>query len=453
MQRTAATLVGLGALVFSGCSPDASEFGPTGTLDFEPERPQLAAPATAPVYTGTNSFVLEAQELHPTGLYLHRNVIVRTCGPTTGVCHNQKEYPDLHLSTLLLDAVNAPCNVQPGDPKNVFDGCEVNGDRLQLRDSREVEIGYITYVTGEVDYGDESMPTRESPGLHIELQSPLELNDGQTRTWGTARFLHTFEDAGQLSTVAIEHYDTAWYLIDGGKHLVGEVNEWQVEQVTQLLNRGILQGDVNQNGIYGAREVTPFNLLKAGDPERSYLIGRLRGELGGVKIPGTRMPLANQPLSIADMLALFCFVEGLPEQTDGVYNMDSPINYADCSWSSDPEGLNLLGNGATWLGRVKPLLEANCGGCHGGEEPQFGFDVLADGLYERLLTASMQNPNMPFVTPGDPTQSYLWLKLTAAEGIIGTGMPLDANAMVTQLPEGALTDIETWILNGAAEEE
>jgi hypothetical protein len=165
------------------------------------------------------------------------------------------------------------------------------------------------------------------------------------------------------------------------------------------------------------------------------------------------MPLANQPLSIADMLGLFCFVEGLPEETTGVYDLDSSIDYENCSWSSDPEGLDLLGNGATWLGRVQPLLESNCGGCHGGDEPQAGFDVLSDGLYERLIGTSTQVPAMPFITPGDPTQSYLWLKLTAGTGMIGSGMPLNSDNVVTPLPEGALADIQTWIMNGAAANE
>lgn len=452
---TAAPVTSLGVAlgVALSCSPEASEYGPTGTIGFAADRPELMEVIPAPMYIGTNEFVLEAQRLHPTGLDLHRNVVVRTCGPTTGVCHNQKEYPDLHTATLLLDAVNAPCNVQPGDPLNVFDGCEVNGDRFRLGGSREIEIGYVKYIPGEKDFGDERMPTLESPGLHIRLQEPIQLDGDRNRTWGDGRILRTFKQGNELSTVAVDHYDTSWYVIEDGLHLVGEVNEWQAGRVTEILDRGVIQGDVNQNGVYGAREVTPFSLLSAGNPEASYLIGRLRGELGGLAIPGTRMPLANQPLSIADMLALFCFVEGLPPQTDGVYNMDSPINYADCTWSADPEGLNLLGNGASWLSRVQPLLEANCGGCHGGDAPQSGFDVLAEGLYERLLGVSTQAPGMPFVTPGDPSQSYLWQKLTSGPGLVGLGMPLDASLAVVPLPEGALKDIETWILNGAAERE
>jgi hypothetical protein len=436
------------AALAAACSPEASEYGPDGKIGFEPARPKLAPLADAPDYTGSNEFVMEAQSLHRTALDLHRNVIVRTCGPTNGVCHNQKEYPDLHTPAHLLEAVNAPCNVQPGDATKVFDGCEVAGDRLALGESHEVEIGWVNYITGEAEDWDKKAPGAESPGLHIRLQSPIQLGD-QNRTWGAARFIRTFVENNELSDTTYERYDTAWYLIDGGNELVGQVQEYQVDRINELLATGITQGDMNRNGVFGARASAPFSLLRAGDPEQSYLIGRLRGELKGQKIPGTRMPLANQPLSIADMLGLFCFVEGLPKEINGVYDLDSEINYADCTWSSDPEGLNLLGNGATWLGRVQPLLETNCGGCHGGEKPQNGFDVLSDGLYERLLGNSTQSTTMPFVTPGDPTQSYLWLKLTSAMGMIGAGMPLNSDNMVTPLPEGALSDIQTWIMNGA----
>ncbi len=44
-------------------------------------------------------------------------------------------------------------------------------------------------------------------------------------------------------------------------------------------------------------------------------------------VPGTRIPLANPPFSTAEMLALFCFIEGLPPS--GGVNLDAPIDYGD----------------------------------------------------------------------------------------------------------------------------
>jgi hypothetical protein len=105
---------------------------------------------------------------------------------------------------------------------------------------------------------------------------------------------------------------------------------------------------------------------------------------------------------------------------------------------------------------VQPLLEANCGGCHGGTEPQAGFDVVSEGVYERLLGPSTQKPNMNFIEPGDPSKSYLWLKLNAISGdgtIDGFPMPIDPISGTRKLSEGALADLETWILNGALAED
>ncbi len=446
-------LVGAICTCFVACGQDASEYGPTGKINFDNERPTLMQAVEAPRYTGDNEFVLEAQATHRTGLDLHRNVIVRTCGPTGGVCHNQKEYPDLHTPSNLLAAINAPCNVQPGDWSAVFDGCERPGDRITLGGSKEVEIGWVDYIIGDEDYNDDKRPELDSPGLHIELQSPINIGDGRTHTWGTASFKLNVIDGGEVEEVSYARYETEWFVLEGGKHLVGEVREWQVDRVASLIDSGVGQGDMNRNGVYGAREATPLAMLQGGDPERSYLIGRLRGELRGLSIPGTRMPLANTPLSISDMLALYCLVEGLPDKIDEVYDLTSPINYADCSWSADPEGLNLLGKGATWLGRIQPLLVANCQGCHGSESPEFGFDVITEGSYERLLEKSTQAPDMPLVTPGDPANSYLWVKMNQLDTMVGLGMPLDAEFKPRLLPEGALADIETWILNGAAAEE
>ena len=440
----------------AGCSSDGEIQRPTGTLSYEPEQPTLMPSGQAPAYSGTNEYVLQAATQHRTGLELHRNVIIRTCGPTGGVCHNRKEYPDLHTPANFLNAVGAPCNVQSADFEGVYDGCEQPGDRLRIDDETEVEIGYVEYIPGdEQEYGDNFEAKPDTPGLHIYLQSPMGGGNDRRERYGAGLFIRSFvTDAGEIENIAYERFETRWFYLDGGKHLVGAVREYQIDRVQQLLDVGIKQGDMNRNGVYGARDKTPLRLIQAGQPDASYLVGRLRGELGAEKIPGTRMPLANDPLTIPDMLGLYCFIEGLPASTtEAVIDLESSIDYETCRWSLDPEGLNLLGEGATWRGRVKPLLEANCGGCHGGAEPQAGLSLQGDDMYEVVLGMSQQKPTLPLITPGDPSASYLWLKLTAAEGIAGFGMPIDPLAGVRKLSPGALADIETWIMNGALEED
>ena len=445
-----ALVLGIG----TACSGTPEIQRPGGTLDLEIERPQLMAAPEVPVYTGADPVVLDAVSRHNTGLDLHKNVIVRTCGPTSGVCHNQKEYPDLHTASNLLDAINAPCNVQPGDWSAVFDGCEQPGDGFALGDGgKRREIAYVQYLPGEADYGDDKAPNAESAGLHVYLAEPVESKD-RARVWSNGVFSRKFvTDDDKVKETVYGGYQTEWWFLDGGRHLVGKVSDWQTSRVEGLLAQGIVQGDMNRNGIFGARESAPLHLLEAGAPERSYLVGRLRGRLGEDTIPGTRMPLANEPLSLADMLGLYCFIEGLPSELTGEWDLLAPINYEECTWAENPEELNLLGDNVTWKGFVLPLLQANCGGCHGGENPLSGFDVLAEGVYERILLPSSQSGEMPLVTPGSLDTSYLWLKLTGAEGLVGQVMPLDAQNEPRPLSQALLDDLAIWVNNGALAEE
>jgi hypothetical protein len=442
--------------LFAASCGDPEVQRPEGKIDLDTKRPTLAQGATVvPQYTGTDPVVLEAAARLGTGLDLHKNVIVRTCGPTSGVCHNQKEYPDLHTASYLVKALGAPCNVQPGDWSAVFDGCEQPGDTFSLGDNRKrVEIAYIEYIPGEREYGDGKAPAADAPGLHVHLAEALDPGD-RNSTWSRAGFTgKTVTTDGKVMESTYADYETEWWYLAGGRHMVGGVDEWQVARVEGLLQTGVTQGDMNRNGVFGAREAEPLHLLQPGDPERSYLIGRVRGQLKGTPIPGTRMPLANQPLSVAEMLGLYCFIEGAAMPTAGEEpDMLAPINYEDCSWAENPQDLNLLGENVTWSGFVLPLLQANCGGCHGGANPLGNFDVMSEGIYDRLLTASAVVPTMPLITPGSLEMSYLWLKLTGGEGMAGLLMPLDSTNMPVPLSQPLLDDVATWITNGAKAQE
>ncbi|MCH2108732.1 MAG: hypothetical protein MK135_05350, partial [Polyangiaceae bacterium] len=196
----------------------------------------------------------------------------------------------------------------------------------------------------------------------------------------------------------------------------------------------------------------PLSLIEPGDPERSYLVGRLRGHMLGVNVPGSRMPLANPPFSVAEMLAMFCFIEGLnPDQ--GV-NLDSDIDYVNCSYAQEErlDELAVEGRGSGWADRVQPLLEANCGGCHSRERAEGGLVLVGDGVRENLLsTKGKFDPEArQLIEPGDPTSSYLFLKLLGDESIVGKAMPFDPIEGERTLSEEELADIETWITDGAA---
>lgn len=438
------------ALLFA-CGGEKIRDPTEGEIDFQSQRPTLpSATETVPPYTGTEPLVIEASNRYVTGLDLHRKLIMRSCGPLGGVCHNTKEYPDLHTPANLVQAINAPCNVQPGSHLSVYDRCERLGDRFQISDSDfpEIEVGWIDQVPGDYpEYQGDQRAQPDSPGLHVHLQAPLP--GSRTEIYGSGVFIREFtDDVGNIRSLPFVTFQSRWWVMADRKHLVADVPTYRSEAAESLMKGGIIQGDANRNGIFGFRTGKFVTMINPGRPEESYLVARLRGHMQGETIPGTRMPLANQPPSIPDMVALMCFIEGL-DAAKG-YVLENPINYADCSYVTDPGALNLVGKGVTFSGKIKPLLQANCGGCHGGQNVQGNFDVLADGLFERLLLASKQQPGRKLVAPGQPEQSYLWLKLAGDGSITGSRMPIDPlGGGVRPLSAEDLAAMETWITAGA----
>ena len=425
----------------------------SGNIDFDPERPELMPGEDVEPYEGEDEIVLEAQASIPTGHDLHKKVIWRTCTPNGGVCHNNKEYPDLRTPSNFAAAFQAPCNVQYGDYTSVFDGCEQPGDRLRLGGGfplEPTEIAWIEYVPGEWEDPGDGLPEPDAVGLHIKLVHPM--TDERDRGYAEASFIRTFVDGGEVEDSTYGRFTTNWWKIEDGSHLVGRVEPYQVEDVQELIAVGITEGDANRNGVFGATDAEPAQLLVPGDPLGSYLIARMRGEMYEAPLPGSRMPLANAPLTVPEMLALFCLVEGWPED-GGDQFLDVPIDYKNCSFSEGYEDLNLLGNGVTWESGIKDIFEFNCGGCHFGENPQGGLNLVGDGVYERLLGPSEQVPELNLIEPEDPENSYLYLKLIGDDRMEGLRMPFNPLTGEGELTEAALADVLTWISNGAVENE
>ncbi len=427
---------------------------PTGPIPFEPQRPDLVAPGTATPYTGMDPFVLEAQTRYPTGVDLHRKLVMRTCSGTNGVCHNQKEYPDLHTPATFAASIDAPCNVASGTWDTVYDRCERLGDRFRFAEEsfREIEIGWFEFIPGETpDFGETgTKPDASTPGLHLYLYDPIPLE--RERVGATGTFIRNFiDDQGNVQGLAFASYDTRWWMLDDRRHVFAEVSQYQRDRVEGLVASGIVQGDQNRNGVFGARTGTTVPLINPGKPEESYLVARLRGYMGAESVPGTRMPLANQPPSTVDMLALMCFIEGL-DPGAAQWNLSSAIDYTQCSYSADPQSLTLVGNGVTWRQRVLPILQSNCGGCHGGSNPQAGLDLLAEDAYQRVLQASTQKPELKLIQPGEPQQSYLYRKLVGDGSITGTRMPINPLNGDAPLPTDQLDAISDWITAGAQED-
>lgn len=446
-RPAALLLLGLGLAACMPGKPYADR-----ELEHQGERPQLKdAKAIAP-YEGNDPYVLEAQAKLPSGLELHRHVIWRTCARNDGVCHNRKEYPELRTPAALVATFGARCNVQAGEAASVFDGCEGAGDRIRLesganKQKTPIEIAWMKVVPGEHQKETKGwLPNAKSPGLHIGLVRPLSLE--RQRPWGTA----SFERDDASGKFVLHRYAAHWWTYEQGKVLFAQVRPYQRDSIAKLQAAGIALADPNENGIFGAQSGESVQMLEAGAPEKSYLIARVRGEMHGKKIPGSRMPLANQPLTISEMLALYCFVEGFDAE-DRATNLAAPIDYRNCSYRENPGDLNLLGEGVTWKGRVQKIMEAHCGGCHGVKEPAAGLALTGEGVYARLLQASAQVKDMPLVTPGDAGKSYLYAKLIHDTEIVGAGMPIDAEGKAQKLSQAELGDILTWINNGAVEDQ
>jgi hypothetical protein len=337
----------------------------------------------------------------------------------------------------------------------VFDRCERTGDRISFNDNGgDFEIGWIEYVPGE--FKEDDAP-EEMAGLHLHMAGDIS-EDDVPNNYSTLLFSRVFVSEGKVEKLGYATYSGRFYQFENGRHIVVEVPNYRVGAVEELLQSGIEQGDMNRNGVFGARPNAdgerrgPISLIEPGSPETSYLAARLRGHMEGEDVPGTRMPLANPPFSVAEMLAFFCFIEGIPES--GEVNLASDIDYANCSYS-DPAthpALAIEGAGKNWSDRVSPLLEANCGGCHSEERAEADLVLVGDGVYDTLLdTSSTLDPlGRPLVAPGDPQGSYLFLKLIDDPSIEGKGMPVDPLEGVRKLSDEELGDIEAWIRDGAA---
>lgn len=68
-------------------------------------------------------------------------------------------------------------------------------------------------------------------------------------------------------------------------------------------------------------------------------------------------------------------------------------------------------------------------GCHAGAAPRADLDLSLelDALKARLAASSKQSPSgMPLVNPGQPSSSYLYLKVFLETPLIGASMPKDA---------------------------
>lgn len=376
------------------------------------------------------AYIDEAKAEFPTYEDIHVKVIQRTCTPFQNVCHNNMEYPDLRTPQGVVDRIGRPCNLNEvyNDPEAVFNGCEPPGDKLRFvgggNDGLVVEIGYIETTDDGMGGGtvsitvEDDIPASMASGGIYETGVVERMIGGEMQTVGMLEGVLSYAPGGNMVTV---------------------VNSATFPDDASLLETNVTYGDPNRDGIYGATMGESMLEIAPGDPWNSYLLQRLQGN-----VPGSPMPLANQPLSASEIVAIACWIEGTT--ADGLNDTDALIEYDDCEYAAElstpPEG-----GGATLSEHVQPIFDQSCAfaGCHSDSSPAAGLVLTAGRSRDALLAiASQQNPEVPLVEPLTPPNSYLMTKLLG-DGVSGSRMPLNGEP----LSESQLAIIRTWIIQGA----
>jgi hypothetical protein len=378
-----------------------------------------------------SQYIEDARENFPTYLDLHEKVIQRTCTPFNNVCHNNREYPDLRTPQGMLDRLGQPCNIVElyDDPLTVYNGCEPPGDRITFTDGGNSgwssEIAYVELT----DDGAGNIVS-----ARIQLADPIP---AAMAVPGTLESITIGRDVGGAMLTVGSIPSVAAYTAGTDSILI---NDWAGLTATEqnVLEGDVVGGDPNRDGVFGAAMPDAMREIVPGSPESSYLLQRLQGE-----VPGSPMPLANQPLDASEIIAIACWIEGAAEPA--LAGVDAVIDYDNCDYAAQfaepPEG-----GGATLSEHVQPIFDVYCnaGGCHGAVAPAAGLDLSAGNARDSLLEDSAQHPGVPRVTPLNPTNSYLVTKLMG-DGQSGVRMPLGA----APLSEGDVEIIRTWIIQGA----
>lgn len=96
---------------------------------------------------------------------------------------------------------------------------------------------------------------------------------------------------------------------------------------------------------------------------------------------------------------------------------------------------------------VLAIIQAECF-CHRGMEAAGMLDLDDDLAYDSLVNVpAPQAPGVNYVTPGDPDQSYLYLKLAGEQTSVGgSGTRMPQGGMLT---DDQLLLVRNWILSGA----
>ncbi len=92
------------------------------------------------------------------------------------------------------------------------------------------------------------------------------------------------------------------------------------------------------------------------------------------------------------------------------------------------------------------FFEGLCTGCHAGPSAPRGLDLSGPHAWTRLVDRpAVSRPSMNLVSPGDPDNSYLIVKLEGGSGMSGQRMPRGRPARKPI----EIDTIRAWIADGA----
>ncbi|MSP59898.1 MAG: hypothetical protein EXR72_06075 [Myxococcales bacterium] len=405
--------------------------------------------------------VAAAEEKYPDQRALWGRSVVRTCGPNSGVCHDNRQFPDLQTAAGLLATVNQRCNQIRDSAASIDNLCEPPGDLLRI-DGFTTRIGAITASPPEA-------PAHLVITLHDRVPDGLPSSLAVVRDRGKGRQVALPLPRSSLLAIAPDRTSLSLALAPLSDPIAapgpGSSGATMARFLAppQLLPGDETQvelGDPNGDGIFGAD--LGGALVKPGQPQKSYLLLRVLAPLPvgpGQTLTNTRaapsteaqMPIANfQHWDIDDaVIALWCWIDRMRD--DGS-NADGPIDYRSCDLSRIARPLHQGGEATTFSSLWSGVLSPSCAGpCHHAGTSA-ATTLTLDGpaaAYDALLGIhhpgpSERSPMLPFITRGDPERSSLYLKLLGDPATSGARMPPG-----TDLPPRAIEDVRTWIQQGA----
>ncbi len=96
---------------------------------------------------------------------------------------------------------------------------------------------------------------------------------------------------------------------------------------------------------------------------------------------------------------------------------------------------------------VQNIFNNHCVGCHSGPGAPHGQDLSESVAYTKIVNvASVEQPALKRIAPGDTTNSYLVRKIQGTSGISGVRMPADGPPYLTT---AQIDSIRSWVFNGA----